>query len=127
METLREHDIQTDAEKVRGLLDAYRSGGLAVVGARDTLAALRLGQVDELLLSASIEGLRDDEEEVGEAVVCGVLSGSLVVRSREPRLAVMADTLVTQARLTGARVTFIEDQALLADMGGVGALLRFRL
>jgi peptide chain release factor subunit 1 len=127
MENLREHDIKSDAEKVGILLEEYRSGGLAVVGARDTLAALRLGQVDELLLSASIEGLRDDEEEVGEAVVCGVLSGSLVVRSREPRLAVMADTLVTQARLTGARVTFIEDQALLADMGGVGARLRFRL
>jgi peptide subunit release factor 1 (eRF1) len=39
---------------------------------------------------------------------------------------VAADLLVTRARRTGARVTFIEDPALLAPVGGVGALLRYR-
>jgi peptide subunit release factor 1 (eRF1) len=34
--------------------------------------------------------------------------------------------LVTRARQTGARVTFIEDPALLSGVGGVGALLRYR-
>src|SRR3989441_247871 len=38
-----------------------------------------------------------------------------------------ADALVAKARQTGARVTFVEDAALLAEAGGVGALLRFRL
>ena len=37
------------------------------------------------------------------------------------------DALVARARQTGARVTFVEDAALLAEAGGVGALLRFRL
>ena len=39
----------------------------------------------------------------------------------------VADALVANARQTGARVTFVEDAALLAEAGGVGALLRFRL
>ena len=37
------------------------------------------------------------------------------------------DELVTLARQTSARITFIEDPAFLADVGGVGALLRFRI
>ena len=43
-----------------------------------------------------------------------------------PRL-IVADELVTRAEQTGARVRFIEDAALLEPVGGVGALLRFRL
>ena len=37
------------------------------------------------------------------------------------------DDLVTLARQTSARITFIEDPELLADVGGVGALRRFRI
>ena len=33
---------------------------------------------------------------------------------------------VRQAKLTSARIRFIEDAALLRDVGGVGAFLRFR-
>jgi peptide subunit release factor 1 (eRF1) len=39
----------------------------------------------------------------------------------------LADELVTRARQTAARIRFIEDEHLLADVGGVGALLRFRV
>ena len=39
----------------------------------------------------------------------------------------LSDELITRAQQTGARVRFIEDAALLADIGGVGALLRFRI
>jgi peptide subunit release factor 1 (eRF1) len=37
-----------------------------------------------------------------------------------------ADELVAKARQTAARIHFIEDASLLAPVGGVGALLRFR-
>jgi peptide chain release factor subunit 1 len=43
------------------------------------------------------------------------------------RGAEVADELVAKARQTDARVTFIEDPRWLADAGGVGGLLRFRL
>ncbi len=39
----------------------------------------------------------------------------------------LSDELVTRAHQTAARVRFIEDPDLLADVGGVGALLRFRI
>jgi peptide subunit release factor 1 (eRF1) len=39
----------------------------------------------------------------------------------------VADELVAAARQTDARVTFIEDPTLLAEAGGVGAILRYRL
>jgi hypothetical protein len=39
----------------------------------------------------------------------------------------VAEEPVTKAAQTAARVTFIEDHSLLADVGGVGAYLRFKL
>ncbi len=35
--------------------------------------------------------------------------------------------LVTRAKQTAARLTFIEDASLLEEYGGVAALLRFRI
>jgi peptide subunit release factor 1 (eRF1) len=39
----------------------------------------------------------------------------------------LADELVNRATQTSARITFVEDAELLADYGGVAALLRFAL
>jgi peptide subunit release factor 1 (eRF1) len=127
MESLREHNTQTDAEKVRRLLDEYRAGGLAVVGARDTLSALYQGQADELLLDASAREIRLNGEEFdGAAAKVHGVPAQLFAGGAEPHL-VAADLIVAHARQTGARVTFVEDAALLADVGGVGALLRYKL
>jgi peptide subunit release factor 1 (eRF1) len=101
LESIRQQDAKEDRDKVQQLMDAYRSGGLGVVGARATLDALMLGQVDELLIGPALE-----RQEDGEAV---------------------SDELVTSARATGATVTFIEDASLLDEVDGVGALLRFKL
>ena len=132
MESLREHDAQTDAEKVKRLLDEYRAGGLGVVGARRTLEALTMGQVDELLITASISELQAEEEDISELDV--VITGDPVVRGSDPSAdtletlaVVMADELVTRAQQTSAKVTFVEDPGLLAEFGGVGATLRYRI
>jgi peptide subunit release factor 1 (eRF1) len=45
----------------------------------------------------------------------------------DPQVVRLADELITRARQTAARITFIEDPALLAVYGGVAALLRFRI
>ena len=126
IEALREHNTQTDAERVRRLLDEYRAGGLAVVGLRDTLTALYQRQADELLLSASAREIICEEEDIDGLPTDDAAPGPRAFRGREPHL-VAADLLVTRARRTGAQVTFIEDPALLAGIGGVGALLRYRL
>jgi peptide subunit release factor 1 (eRF1) len=140
MESLREDNIQTDAEKVRDLFDKYRAGGLATVGLRDTLDALEQWQVDELLLSASLKDIRADKDSLNEIPSVSAMSantlaaaGAFITQMIEPgsaataAAAVVADKLVAKARLNGAGVTFIEDSLLLKDVGGVGAFLRYRV
>lgn len=103
MEAVRRHDARTDAGQVQEMLDQYRAGQLGVVGARDTLKALERGQVDTLLITASPDQIAagGDEDATGR--------------------------LVALARQTSAEISFIEDTSLLAGVGGVGALLRFRV
>jgi peptide subunit release factor 1 (eRF1) len=95
---MRRQDARDDSEKVEHLIGDYRSGGLAVVGVHDVLAALSKGQVEEVLLSTSFKGEGDNQSE----------------------------TILAQTRQTGARVRLIENAPLLDEVGGVGASLRYR-
>src|SRR5690242_1832641 len=95
MAALQEHNLHSDADRVRHLLDEYRAGGLAVVSVSDTVKALEQGQVDELLITASSRAIRvDDESGTGNQ------SGS---ESPDSNLRT-ADLLVRRARQTGARI-----------------------
>jgi peptide chain release factor subunit 1 len=126
MESLREHDSQTDAEKVGRLLDEYRGNGLAVVGVAKTLAALLNGQADDLLISAAPGEIKYDEAKVKELLAAYIVAdGEAGIDISEPRL--IADELVKRAQASAATITFIEDVSLLADVGGVGATLRYRI
>jgi peptide subunit release factor 1 (eRF1) len=128
LEALREKDAETDAEKVDELLGAWRSGGLGVAGPESTLTALQLGQVDELIIAAAPDVLKRVQKLPDDAA-----PGTVVADTSAPQGATdegrlkLSDELVTRAQQTGARIRFIEDAALLADIGGVGALLRFRI
>jgi peptide chain release factor subunit 1 len=114
-EALRQHDAKDDAERVERALGEYRAGGLAVAGPPDTLHAARNGQVDEVLLSASLRTADPG-------------TGSSAADAGEERLTPeMAEELVAAARQTGASIRFIEDPALLDPVGGVAATLRYRL
>ena len=126
LESIRQQDEKDDQEKVQRLLDAYRAGGLGVVGVRDTLEALTRGQADELLVSTAIELRRPEPGEVDASVlpVAPAPGGEAPI---QPEAIELGDELVTRARATGAAVTFIQDASLLDEVGGVGALLRFKL
>jgi peptide chain release factor subunit 1 len=115
IEAMRQKDAETDRERVDALLGAYRSGGLAAVGVDATLRAFELGQVDELLITAA-------PDTIDPAAGKGGADGD--ERSAEERA---ADELVVRANQTAATIRFIEDPALLAGVGGVGAFLRFKL
>jgi peptide subunit release factor 1 (eRF1) len=133
---MKRADQRSDHEKVESAINEYRAGALGVVGPDDTLDALVKGQVDELLLSASLRQLKHlpgthatrtaaagtdvQPERAAATAVAGEAAGANAESVQ------IADALVTKARQTGARITFIEDPALLADWGGVAALLRFR-
>jgi peptide chain release factor subunit 1 len=125
LETLRVHDAKTDAEKVQRVLDEYRAGGLGVAGPEDVEAALSAGQVDELLISATLAPPADVSAAPGAPGVANA-SDRARTETADPLTSEFADELVAKARQTSARVTFIEDPSLLAGCGGVAASLRFR-
>ena len=136
LEAMQRVHAQTEREKVEAAVGAYRAGGLGVVRPEPTLDALIKGQVDELLLTSSLRELHG---------VSGARSGAAVAddgATAEPPVEIatageaaeapsgavrLADELVTRATQTGAKITFVEDPAVLAEFGGVAALLRFRI
>lgn len=137
LESMRRLDEQTDREKVDAAIGAYRAGGLGVVGPEDTLDALVQGQVDELLIAANLRklqgaaagGARSTAAAADTAIMEAAIETSTAgeAAQADPSDVRFADELVTKAKQTSARITFIEDPELLADYGGVAALLRFRI
>jgi len=137
LESLRKADQDSDRAKVDAAVGAYRAGGLGAVGPDATLLALTNGQVDELLLTASLANLRDLRASRDAAMAIANDAG-IAEPAVEPSAAGepartemgtvrLADELVTKAQQTGARVCFIEDPALLEPYGGVAATLRYRI
>jgi hypothetical protein len=80
------------------MLEAVRAGGLGVTGLKATRRALEIGQVDRLLLGAD-GSIGDDQR----------------------------NELIRQAATTAADVEIVEGHDGLERVGGVGALLRYRL
>jgi peptide subunit release factor 1 (eRF1) len=128
LETMREKDAQTDAEHVERLMNAWHSGGLGVVGPEDTVDALAKSQVEELLITATPALLRSAARLPVELRMGSVdIDTSAANDNADPQQLQFADELVSRAQQQSARIRFIEDPALLAEVGGVGALLRFKI
>lgn len=131
MNALREDNVQTDAEKVRELLDKSENGGFVVTGLHSTMAALVNGQAAELLITASLEAIKVEAEAAGgtmaKAAGARVVTGNNGNGENSLSPDLLGGALISLARSTGAAVTFIEDTALLSDVGGVGAFLRYRV
>jgi peptide subunit release factor 1 (eRF1) len=118
-------DSLTDMQNVEKFLGEFRGDNLAVAGVPDTLAALSNGQVEELIIASSSGKLKYDEDEVKQVLDAyqAIAAGPEVLNEKS-----IADELVRRARqLSSARVTFIEDATRLEQVGGVGALLRYRI
>jgi peptide subunit release factor 1 (eRF1) len=83
------------------------------------------GQVDELVIAAAPEILDPDAGITGrpttEVEQRSAGSGEGTPEER------VANELVVKARQTSAKIRFIEEAALMAAVGGVGAFLRFKL
>lgn len=102
-EALAAHEATAEAERVERIVGEWRAGRLAVAGARDVRKALENGQVEELVMSRAF----------GESGGNGAETSA-------------ADDLTSRAIATSARVRFVEDPALLEEVGGVVASLRFK-
>ena len=124
---VREKDAETDAEKVEELFDAWQSGGLGVAGPEATLTAFQMGQVEELIITGSPETLKQVNKLPDSA------DGDLQVVTSAPQGGAsdeqlkLAGELIKLAQQSAERIRFIEDPNLLEAVGGVGALLRFRI
>ena len=127
LEALRARDADTDAARVAELLNRWRAGGLGVAGPEATLEALERGQVDELIVTASPETLAAAEAPLDPDAAILSVEPSAPEAKPPQRTLVLAEALVGKARRTGARIRLIEDASLLAEVGGVGGLLRFRV
>lgn len=118
------HDSLTDMQQVERLLGEFRGDNLAVAGVPDTLAALSNGQVEEMLIVAAADSLKFDEEEVRK--VLKVYGADDIPETLDARA--VADELIRRAnQMSAARTTFVEDVTRLEQLGGVGALLRYRV
>jgi peptide subunit release factor 1 (eRF1) len=117
IEAMRRRNADTDRERVRELLDAYRASGLACVGVEHTRNAFELGQVDELVISATPEKIQP----------AGAASSGDGAAAAPSANELAAGDLVARARKTSAKIRFIEDASLLDSVGGVGAFLRFKI
>jgi peptide subunit release factor 1 (eRF1) len=127
LETLRQKDAESDIECVEEVVGAWQASGLGTVGSEAVLAALQLGQVDELLISGTpdlLKPVQNMTDSVAGAVTADTSAPSGPAASDQIQL---ASELVMRAEQTAARVRFIEDPALLSDFGGVAARLRYRV
>ena len=135
LEAMERLNSRTDREKVEAAIGNYRAGGLGVVGPEDTLGALIKGQVDELLISSSMQRMQGmpvgvatgsaNDATLAEPAIEPASAGEAAEAA--PEVVRLADELITKAKLTSARITFVEEPELLAAYGGVAALLRFRI
>jgi len=133
---MRALDSQTDREVVERAIGAYRAGGLGVVGPDATLLALTNGQVDELLITASLARIDNlhgtpsgdlalaNDAALAEPAIDPAAAGETA--SADMGVVRLADELVRKGQQTGARIHFIEDASLLEPYGGVAATLRYR-
>jgi len=128
LDALRQRDAETDAERVAAMIDACAAGRLAVVGPEATLDALAMGQVEELLIATRPDALRRPRTLPADSP-----PGPIEVDTTAPQATIdtdrikLAGELVARAQQNAARVRFIEDSARLEEVGGVGAILRFRI
>jgi peptide chain release factor subunit 1 len=126
MAVLRQKDAETDADQVQRMLDAWRADGLAVAGPEDTARALEMAQVEELLVTATPDAFKRAQPMAG-AAPGGIDVDTNATGTHDAGRWKFADDLITRAQQTSARIRFIEDTSLLAQVGGVGALLRFKI
>lgn len=123
---VNQNNTLTDKEKIDELFDQNYDEGLGVTGVADTLKALENGQVQELFLSAKFDEIEYDENEI-KKILENYAPGNegetpSVKESRQ-----IADELLRLALYSAEQIRFIEDENLLEEVGGVGALLRYTM
>jgi peptide subunit release factor 1 (eRF1) len=130
-ELMAKENAVRDMAKVERMFDAAKAAaGLGTMGLENTLEALSNGQVEELLLSADFGALQYSPKKV-KKVLKNYAPGDdnstsdELPEAKDP--AQIADELIVRAINSNAKIIFIEDESLLKEAGGVGAVLRYNM
>jgi peptide subunit release factor 1 (eRF1) len=133
-ETLKSMGIDNavkDKEQVERLNDAANAAaGLGSLGVEATLRALANGQVEELVISSNIDAIVYQPKRIEKILneyAAGEDSSSVEAEPEVEIAGALADELILKAINTDAKIIFIEDESLLEDAGGVGAILRYNM
>ena len=119
------------AAEVERLNDAAKAAaGMGTLGLEDTLRALANGQVQELFVSSDLDSIEYSKREVEKILDEYQPGDDQVPVDTQPIVSLpgqVADQLLIRAISTGAKVSFIKDESLLREAGGVGSILRYNI
>lgn len=131
LEVMQNQNRAGDEAAVERMFGAAKAAaGLGTIGVEDTLAALSNGQVEELLIASNFGAIEYSQKKV-KRVLRDYAPGDDNSTSddlptvREPRQ--IADELLVRAMNSAAKIKFIEDESLLKEAHGVGAVLRYNI
>ncbi|HEY8561332.1 MAG TPA: Vms1/Ankzf1 family peptidyl-tRNA hydrolase [Pyrinomonadaceae bacterium] len=120
-----------DKEIVERMFNAAKSSaGLGTFGVEKTLEALSNGQVEDLLISSDFGVLQYSPKKVKKVLknyAPGDDNSSTDELPDAKDAGQLADELLVRAINSAAKVHFIEDESLLKEAGGVGAILRYNI
>ncbi len=130
LEVVRRYDAEQDIAHVQRLSDEVGANNLGVTGVSATLAALSGGQVQEMLILTNPDRIQYNAKRV-EKVLEDFAPGDdnsandALPDTTEKRQ--VLDELIVRAINSAAKIRFIEDATLLMGVGGVGAILRYKI
>ena len=120
-------NVQREEEEywVRRLSDEVYSGGRGVAGLKDTLAVLRMGQIQCLLVTSGY---------TQRGVICwdcrlAGIDEDLCTHCGKPTSGIddIVDEIIGHVHRTGGMVEHISNQESLAKMGHIGAILHYKI
>ncbi|MGI8670651.1 MAG: Vms1/Ankzf1 family peptidyl-tRNA hydrolase, partial [Aridibacter sp.] len=123
---IKQADTLKGKEKIDALNEENYDGGKGVTGVAKTLRALANGQVQELYLAAKFDELDYDENKIKE-ILKEYAPGEDGEMADVTHPRQIADDMIARALDSAERIRFIEDENLLKEAGGVGALLRYTM
>ena len=123
-EIVLEDEKATSERNVSRLSAEILRNGLAVHGLKETMEAVMNGQIELLLVSKGYK-IRGWICEKCQAVDSGVKDRCPYCGSRTSGVDVIEEIIEFAGR-TGTKIEFVGDNHTLAELGGVGGLLRFK-
>ncbi len=131
LEAMNIENAVRDQEKVERMYTAAKSAaGLGTMGVEKTLEALSNGQVEELLLSADFGVFQYSPKKIKKVLKIYAPGDDNSSTEELPEVkdpGQLADELLVRAINSAAKIVFIEDESLLKEAGGVGAVLRYNI